>query len=201
MATNYEQYRANKIESGLIFQDFVIDTCASLLSLHIQQYASRLYQYEVGETRQGCEIKHDELYAKTGNLWIEKSEKARPRPGDYAKSGIYRADNSWLFIIGDYDTLFIFQTNILRGLAECGRYREMENKTRTSVGFLLPSEDACKYAGKILNPHAAIKVSQYVASLEGMGRQLHAVAMRDERQKMLFSDDELDKLRPEVDGA
>lgn len=182
----YEAYRQNKMETGSQYQDFVMDACASYLGLYIQTYSSRLYQHEVGETRQGAEIKHDERFKQTRNLWIEVAEKARPRPGDYAKSGLYRGDNTWLFIIGDYDVIFIFQLNILQLLHASGRYRERENGTLTSVGFLLPEPDAIKFAGRILHPQASQKIAKHVQDMEAIGRELHAELIRDGRQLDLF---------------
>jgi len=170
---NYEAYRTNKIESGLLYQDFVVDCCWTLLGLAIVQYASRTYQYNVGETRTGAEIKHDEKFASTGNLWIEVGEKARPREGDYFPSGIRRGDNSWLYIIGDYNTVFLFPVTLLRTLQESGRYRIMENNTKTSTGFLLPAGDARRYAAAVLYPHAEEKVGKLLGDIHARGRALH----------------------------
>ena len=78
----YDAYRANKIESGLLFQDFVVDVLLQTLGFAVVTNSSRAYQHTVGESRTGVEIKHDERFADTGNLWIEVAEKARPRPGD-----------------------------------------------------------------------------------------------------------------------
>lgn len=173
MAINYEAYRKNKIESGLIYQDFVIDCCWTLLGLPIVQYASRLYQYNVGESRTGAEIKHDEKFSNTGNLWIEVREKARPRPGDYVPSGIQRSNNCWLYIIGDYDTIFIFPVALLRLLAASGKYRTLENHTKTSCGFLLPKDHAMKYAAQVLFPNAKQQVLKEIKDLEEIGKELH----------------------------
>lgn len=176
MATNsedYGEYRKNKMESGLLYQDFVVDCCWSILGLAVVQYSSKVYQQTVGETRTGVEIKHDEKYVTTGNLWIELAEKAVPRPGDYAKSGINRHDNSWLFAIGNYDVIFIFSTRFLRILADSGHYSKRENRTRTSIGFLLPHDDANRYAAQVLYPNAEEKIGKEIKDLHQAGRALH----------------------------
>jgi hypothetical protein len=104
---SYEAYRNNKIESGLRYQDFAIDLLYQTIGLVVVQYASRMYQISIGESRTGVEIKHDEKYATTGNLWIEVAEKARPRDGDYFPSGICRDDNSWFYVIGNRNIRFV----------------------------------------------------------------------------------------------
>ena len=149
---DYRTYRANKIESALLYQDFVIDLLFDTVGLVVVQYASRAYQYAKGESRTGVEIKHDEKYQQTRNLWIEVSEKAHPRLGDYAPSGVYRQDNAWLYVIGDYETVFGFPKRLLQALARSDRYPLLENGTKTSKGFLLPDADAQRYAAFVLRP-------------------------------------------------
>jgi hypothetical protein len=184
--TTYEAYRRNKIESGLLYQDFVVDTLSHTIGLIIQVYSSRVYQYAIGESRQGIEIKHDELYAHTGNLWIEISEKAVPRDGDYCPSGIFRRDNSWLYVIGDYDTIFIFPQVHLRALVSAKRFPIEENKTRTSQGFRLRDDFARKYAAYVITPNASEQVQKAVGNLEKLGRILHAMATANPAQGSLF---------------
>src|ERR1022692_1926948 len=111
---SYADYRSKQLEDAQVFQDFVIDASWQMMGLAVIPYSSRLYQQTVGESKTRCEIKHDKNYARTGNLYVETAEKAVPRPGPYAPSGIYRDDNSWLWIIGDYDLLFYVQKTVLK---------------------------------------------------------------------------------------
>ena len=65
----YAEYRKEKMESAGVYQDFIVD----LLWGHgipIAQYTSREYQLNVGESKNGIEIKHDERLVDTGNLYI-----------------------------------------------------------------------------------------------------------------------------------
>lgn len=189
METNgqpYEQYRQTKMESAALYQDFVVDVCFNTLGLAIVMYTSRAYQLTVGESRTGVEIKHDEMYARTGNLWIECAEKARPRAGDYVPAGIFRGDNSWLYVIGDYDTIYLFSKVLLQGLSASGKWPIQENKTKTSKGFLLKQKDAEKYAAAILTPNAATKVSKLTQDLAQLGKELHSIIKQDSRQVSLF---------------
>lgn len=158
-ANDYEDYRAASIESSRVYQDFVADVLQTHLRLSITVYNSRIYQEQVGESAQGFEIKNDKLFYKTGRLYIELAEKARPRPGMYVKSGINRSDNTVFYVIGDFNTIYLFQKSLLHLLYGSGRYRVVENGTKTSVGFLLPVEDANKYAAAVLTPNAEQKIA------------------------------------------
>lgn len=144
-ATEFDLYRQEKIESGLRYQDFVVRSCWDDIGLAIALYCSKKYQQDEGESRSGIEIKHDERYAETGNLWIETAEKKKPRPGPYAPAGILRKDNTWLYIIGNRNIVFIFAKKHLCRLFETGNYPTLENGTKTSLGFLLTHAEAVRF--------------------------------------------------------
>ena len=191
--TDYEPYRQNKIESGLLYQDFIVDLMLQVLRFPVTIYSSRLYQTTVGEGPAGVEIKHDEKFAATRNLWIEVAEKARPRPGDYVPSGVYRDDNAWLYIIGNYDIVFVFTKVLLQAFAASGRYALIENRTRTSKGFLLPEAVALRAAARVLAPNAEQKILVAVGDLHELGRHLHRVALNNPAQRTLFDLTEVPK--------
>lgn len=133
-------YYAEKLEEGLQFQDF----CTRELyqrGIVVIGYASRRYQNAEGENMLGAEIKRDNEFKKTGNLYLEVAEKAHPSRQQYTASGIMREDNSWLFVIGDESCLWIFSTKYLRLLKD--RYRQV--KTPTSIGHLMPVAEADRY--------------------------------------------------------
>lgn len=190
MGTNYDEYRAAQLEDGQLYQDFVVDV-AYRAGLVIVQYASKAYQFNIGESRTGAEIKHDKNMETTGNLYIEVAEKARPRPGPYAPSGIMREDH-WLFIIGNYDMIFVFPRKLLLGLHKVKgsnngwRYRRVE--TATSQAFLLPIEDGRKYAALILEPRASGKVAKIVGNLELLAKELHTAWNEDDTQMTMFTE-------------
>jgi hypothetical protein len=183
---NYSQYYKAKLEGALLYQDFVVDLLWNTIGLAVVCYSSKAYQQAVGESRTGVEIKHDEKFSKTGNLWIEVAEKAKPRPGPYAASGIYRDDNSWLYVSGNYNTVFVFPKRLLQALAKSGRYKILENNTGTSQGYLLPEADARKYACVVLQPNKSDKVAKLVNDLASLGRELHADLFKDAKQRTLF---------------
>lgn len=138
---SYDIYRRESIQSGLEFQDFIMERL-HLLGTSLNTYASKKGQYGSGENMLGMEIKHDREMASTGNLYIEYAEKAKPREGPYVPSGICRSDNSWLFGIGDRLLFFIFAISTLRRAYD--RRDELGfRKVRkpTSLAFLIPIND------------------------------------------------------------
>ena len=94
----------------------------------------------VGENKCGFEIKFDDKTKETGNVYIEVSEKSNPANPEYIASGIYRNDNTWLYIIGNYEKIFIFPKSYLRMLHSKGKFKEVQ--TPTSKGFLIPAKQA-----------------------------------------------------------
>lgn len=132
----YQDYRAKAIRENEEYKAFVIERlCAA------------------GFDPSKMDIKLDRRFADTGNLAIEAAEKARPRDGNYAKSGIYRA-NTPVLAIGNYQMLFIFEKS---ALVECyekqgfGVYPVRMYVTETSKGFVLSSELAKKIATRVID--------------------------------------------------
>jgi hypothetical protein len=154
MATNYKQENSgysDSLEIGNEFQDFV---CIKLAkeSIILQNINSKKFQYETGENLQGFEIKYDARCTgdkgtiPTNQLSIEISEKTKDSNLNYIASGIYRNDNSWLYIQGNYMMFWIFSKRILKLLHKSGRYKEHELPTVKK--FYLPITDADKYCAK-----------------------------------------------------
>lgn len=179
----YMKYRKIQEKAGSLYQDFIVDLAWSQ-GLAITLYSSEEYQKGIGESRTGAEIKYDRQYAKTGNIYIEVAEKARPRPGNYAPAGIYAPKrNTWLYIIGDYNIVFLFLKKILILLDKNGRYRRVEKPT--SQAFLIPDADARKYA-EIWNPNAKEKVGDLIENLAEAAKELNEIAKQNPNQLTLF---------------
>jgi hypothetical protein len=191
-SNGYEAYRKAQLEDGLLYQDFIVSV-AWQAGIAIVQYASKTYQLKVGESRGGFEIKHDKKLAATRNLYIETAEKARPRPGEYAPSGIMR-DGHWMYVIGDYDVVYFLPNNLLRALfiatSSAGKPRYSRTQTETSQGFLLPERDAKKYAALTLRPAAGGKMTQIVADVAALAKQIRAAMDAVPNQLRLFDDQE-----------
>lgn len=140
---------ADSFEVGNQFQDFI---CISLAKhgIILQNINSKKYQFNMGENLQGFEIKFDGPHTRTHRLSIEIAEKTNGENPCWVNSGIYRNDNSWLYICGNYELFFIFPVILLRGLHKSGRYKEAEwpQEYPTIRKFYLPHEDAFKYCAK-----------------------------------------------------
>lgn len=135
-------YYQRQLEDGLQYQDIVTRELYQR-GIVVVGYASRRFQNSEGENMLGAEIKHDKLFRGTGNLFIETAEKAHPDRPNYTPSGIHRKDNSWLYVIGDERTIYVFSTKYLRKLETVRGYRTIEKPT--SRGFLMPLTQAESY--------------------------------------------------------
>jgi hypothetical protein len=135
-------YYNDKLQIGLEFQD-VVTSALYQRGIVVVGYSSRKFQNSEGENMLGAEIKRDGKFRETGNLYIETSEKSHPDNENYIPSGIYRNDNSWLFVIGDEKTIYIFSTKYLQKLVVQKHYKTVQQPT--STGFLMPMAEAENY--------------------------------------------------------
>lgn len=147
MNGEYDNYYNKELKDALEYQDFVAEELWKI-GLPLFNFSSKKYQIKHGENKLGVEIKLDKIYASTENLWIEMKEKSHPNNPVYVNAGIFRNDNSWIYLIGNYETIYIFTKKQLRDIST--QYKAQENKTKTSIGFLLPKVEAEKYAAKII---------------------------------------------------
>lgn len=143
---NYKNLRKERTAKGTLFEQYVCREMLRRYGVEIHVFNRREDQYRRGESAEGYEIKFDDITARTGRLWIEIKEKAEPRTGDYAPSGILRQDNSVHYIIGDYDLFFVFCKEELIAFMESTRPEIQENSTKTSLGFFLYRKDAYRLA-------------------------------------------------------
>jgi hypothetical protein len=149
MGINYPDSKdKDSFESGLQFQDFVAELFHDKLGVTITNYQSRGYQFGKGENKQGIEIKLDRDILETNNVSIEIAEKSRADLSEYTPSGIYRPDNSWLYVQGNYKIVFIFAKSTLLLLHQSGLYPDKEKPTICK--FHLPVADARKYAAVVI---------------------------------------------------
>jgi hypothetical protein len=140
-------------QDGLEFQDFV----CSQLARHgviLQNLSSKKYQFDIGENLQGFEIKLDSICTRSGRLSIEVAEKTRDDPGrPWTPSGILRGDNTWLYIQGNYEILFVFSRKTLaawynqRILPYAGLLAEKHGTIRT---FYIDFGAAIRLAAKVI---------------------------------------------------
>jgi len=160
METNYKGNCAHDdpLFIGEEYQDFITNYMSKNLGISITIFKSKKYQYNIGETVQGVEIKYDArstgdcTYKEckaSGNVGIEVAEKTNASNMNFIESGIYRNDNSWLYIVGNYDCAWIFNKNLLKILHVSNRYTTVQTLP-TMKSMLLPIEEADKYCAKKL---------------------------------------------------
>ena len=153
MEIKYAKHNSGRNDSfgdGVEFQDFVCDLLAKKINLIIQNYSSKYFQWNHGENRQGMEIKLDNRCTDTKRLSIEIAEKANGDNLNFVPSGIYRDDNSYLYIVGNRTLIYIFAINFLQRLHKTGKYIEATHPPEkpTIKKFYLPFEEADKYCIK-----------------------------------------------------
>lgn len=71
-------------------------------------------------------------------------------------------------------------------MARTERYRELENTTKTSIGYLLPAADARKFAAHILTPNAANKIEQTMVDLKAVGHDIYRSMIEGKSKQMLM---------------
>lgn len=139
-----DEYRDN-LRDGNEFQDYATIQLLKC-GIVVNQFSSEKYQSEYGESSSGIEIKYDRKFRETGNFYIEYQEKSNKNNPYYVDSGILRKDNTWLWVIGDYDDLYIVPKKDLRRLYIWTR-RHLETaaangirliEKETSRGMLVP---------------------------------------------------------------
>ena len=149
MKFDYEANYKNQLKEAQEFQDFWCSYLWKHECLAIGNFSSEKYQKKVGENLQGFEFKYDKQFCKTGNLWIETEERKTPKQ-KYVTSGIYRNDNTWMYCIGDYSTLYIFTKKGLCKLVKLNHLSIIANNNDTSKGYLMSKNLASKYAAKVI---------------------------------------------------
>jgi hypothetical protein len=149
----YEDAKSKtSFQDGLEFQDFVCTQLARHAVL-LQNLASKKYQIQVGENLQGFEIKYDDWCSKSDRISIEVAEKTRADPLlQWTPSGILRNDNTWLYIQGNREILFIFAKRWLLNVHE--RHKDKPGfiieKRGTIKTFYIDNITARKHAAKVL---------------------------------------------------
>ena len=88
----------------------------------------------------------------TGRLSIELQEKSRKAGERWIDSGILRQDNSWLYVQGNYEIIFIFAKNwLLRVYHTTVAPEDIREFNGTVRKFYLPLEHALLGAGLVVN--------------------------------------------------
>ena len=140
---SYDDYRKEMSKKGTEYENYIYPIFAKEWGVPedwVKPYAEKDQQIKIGENWLGVEIKYDEKSIKSPNLYIEVEEKGHEKRIDYTRSGIFRPDNTFLFLIGNYDIYYVFEIDTIRKLFK--NYKTIENGRCTSKGFLLPKPQA-----------------------------------------------------------
>jgi len=136
------EYRQNFIK-GAEYQDFIMERLYEQ-GIVLASYSSKKYQVKYGENKAGIEIKFDGRMKETGNVYFEISEKSDPHNLEFIASGIFRNDNTWLYVIGDYEVAYVCGESHLRLIyeRETGKKKTSAEikETPTSKGMILPQK-------------------------------------------------------------
>lgn len=152
----YREENSGHVDSKLVGDQFADFVCMELAKdgIILQNINTKKFQYETGENLQGFEIKYDCRSTgcstdknPTGRISIEIAEKTKSENSSFIASGIYRGDNSWIYIVGNYMNFWIFPIKHLRLLHKTGRYKEYEGPP-TIRKFYLSIDEADKYCAK-----------------------------------------------------
>lgn len=111
----------NSLEVGCEFQDFAAHHILKQKGIALQVYGSRRYQFDEGESAQGVEFKLDQGFTKYNHLSIEIAEKTYKEQASWIPSGIYRSDNTWLYVQGNYEYFYLFLKKQLIYLHQKGK--------------------------------------------------------------------------------
>ena len=122
------EYYKQKLFEGKAYEIWVVQQLKKKRNLHLEIIDDKVGQYTIGETKQGYEIKYDNIYKKSGNLYIEIAEKTDPKNKKYIASGIFRQDNTHTWIIGNFQEAYMFDKKEYFGDIKI---------TKTSYGILL----------------------------------------------------------------
>jgi hypothetical protein len=143
-------YYQEKLEEGLRYQDYVTDVLYEhgiVLVTYVSKERGRS-----GENKLGAEVKRDGKFRVTGNLYLETHEKRHPNDVGIYESGIYRQDNSWLYVIGDETTFWILSKKLLCEFARQRPCRFRSIETPSSRGLLMPLADADRWCALKFEP-------------------------------------------------
>ena len=140
----YDDTYKPQLEEAAEYQDFITDQLLKH-GITLNQYSSRKYQFNKGESASGIEVKHDKRMAETGNAYIEIAEKSNPNMESYTKSGINRDDETWLFLIGNYEEALLMSKRQLKKLLrdKTDKFDEWgirKVQTPTSIAYTVPVE-------------------------------------------------------------
>lgn len=136
------QYKAN-FEKGGEYVQFVIGMWPQVYPERKLTLMEGKANQLKGETKERIEIKFDDIMARTKRVYIETDEKSNELNSQYVRSGIYRSDNTTMYLVGDYERWFLFSKQKLQWLDKLNPpFLYRPEPTPTSIGFCIPIKNA-----------------------------------------------------------
>ena len=150
---DHEENFQKQLKDSQEFVNYWVEIIQRKICLKLNPIHSVTLQQKVlCDTQEGIEFKFDRIMKSSGNFWIEFEEKHHPDQEEYIPSGILRKDNTWLWAVGDFETLYFFPKKALLSEYRKGCSRVLPNDKKTSRAFLLPIEQATKISILELTP-------------------------------------------------
>lgn len=151
LATTYpDSKHADALAVGENYQDFVASVLRDRLGIVLHFLCTRQEQYDIGETKEGYEIKLDQWCTTTGRLSIEVGEKTRVDLPIFTPSGIMRNDNTVFYVQGNRARIWVFRKALLQHIYQVGGYPIIANRPPTIQKFYLPLARANTLAENVL---------------------------------------------------
>ncbi len=138
MTPEDQRHYDDRLRCGEHYQTVVADALKRDWDIDMHFTTTEKDQLAVGESLEGIEVKFDAVSARTPNLWIETHERRDPHHGPLVPSGIFRTDNTTLYAIGNFTTLWVLAKDMLQLLDKDPKLTHRHNDTGSSRAFLLP---------------------------------------------------------------
>lgn len=125
--------RDDTVEIGDKFADFVRARCKEELGFDPGIFKDKERQFNVGESPRGWEYKYDEQCTQSHSmkLSIEVAEKSNRGVSQWTPSGIHRNDNTSYYAHGNFERIFVFKIDVIRGMQAGRQITEKNGTVRT----------------------------------------------------------------------
>lgn len=101
---------------GELYQEKLLPVINSVFGVELHYYKTQEEQYTIGESAEGWEIKFDDWIGKGKNfnhLSIETGEKTKKSRNTFTNSGIFRKDNTIVYVQGNWSFVWFFEKQVL----------------------------------------------------------------------------------------
>lgn len=130
--STYTASREETFQIGTAFEDFVVQTLQTQRNFALHVYRTPYEQFEVGESEEGYEIKHDRRCTTTGHISVEYY-KRRSSDGRWGLSTTWRPHlNTHSLIIGDEKLFFVLSKTKLH---DAIKYQQLETYEMPTIGL------------------------------------------------------------------